>query len=76
MSDAEVKDAANELRVSLKSAAEAVLALKGATSNSEALANVMLTYRHLEDASMRLGKVIQAIDGGASVYDRRTTVGA
>jgi hypothetical protein len=29
---------------------------------SEAVANVTLAYRHLEDASMRLGKVLQAID--------------
>jgi hypothetical protein len=36
----------------------------------------MLAYRHLEDASMRLGKVMQALDGGVSVYDRATTVGA
>jgi hypothetical protein len=36
----------------------------------------MLAYRHLEDASMRLGKAIQAMDGGTSVYDKRTTVGA
>lgn len=35
----------------------------------EAIANVMLAYRHLEDASMRLGKAIQALDGGTSVYD-------
>lgn len=33
-------------------------------------ANAMLAYRHLEDASMRLGKCIQAIDGGVSVYDK------
>jgi hypothetical protein len=42
----------------------------------EAVANVTLAYRHLEDASMRLGKAIQAVDGGTSVYDRATTVGA
>lgn len=36
----------------------------------EAGANAMLAYRHLEDASMRLGKSIQAIDGGVSVYDK------
>jgi hypothetical protein len=33
-------------------------------------ANMMLAYRHLEDASMRLGKAIQAHDGGISVYDK------
>lgn len=37
---------------------------------AEAYANATLAYRHLEDASMRLGKAIQALDGGASVYDR------
>lgn len=42
----------------------------------EAMANVTLAYRHLEDASMRLGKAIQALDGGVSVYDKATTVGA
>lgn len=36
----------------------------------EVIANLTLAYRHLEDASMRLGKCIQAIDGGISVYDR------
>ncbi len=42
----------------------------------EMIANLMLTYRHLEDASMRLGKAIQAHDGGKSVYDPESTVGA
>jgi hypothetical protein len=36
----------------------------------EVRANITLAYRHLEDASMRLGKAIQALDGGVSVYDR------
>jgi len=34
------------------------------------LANLDLTHRHLEDARMRLGKFIQAFDGGTSVYDQ------
>lgn len=41
----------------------------------EVIANLILSYRHLEDASMRLGKAIQAHDGGVSVYDKATTVG-
>lgn len=41
----------------------------------EMIANLILTYRHLEDASMRLGKVIQAYDGGVSVYDKNTVMG-
>ena len=34
----------------------------------EMKANVMLAYRHLEDARMRLGKVMQPIRGGESIY--------
>jgi hypothetical protein len=67
--------AVNEARKSIKDVAAAVLTLKGG-ANGEAIANVMLAYRHLEDASMRLGKVLQALDGGVSVYDKETTVGA
>jgi len=36
----------------------------------EMKANIMLAYRHLEDARMRLGKAVQAFDGGKSVYDK------
>lgn len=39
-----------------------------AADRGEMIANLMLSYRHLEDARMRLGKVIQAYDGGVSVY--------
>mgnify|MGYP005865342891 CR=1 FL=1 len=38
--------------------------------HSEMHANVTLAYRHLEDARMRLGKVVQAYDGGTSCYPR------
>jgi len=76
MSDQRAMEEATELRVRIKDAAEAVRAIRDGVSNNEAIANVMLAYRHLEDASMRLGKVIQALDGGVSVYDKRTTVGA
>ncbi len=69
-------DAANAMRADIKQIAAKVLAMKASMDNGEAIANVMLAYRHLEDASMRLGKVIQAVDGGVSVYDKRTTVGA
>lgn len=67
----------NASRKAIKDVAAAVLVLKGNVGdNPEAIANVMLAYRHLEDASMRLGKVLQALDGGVSVYDKETTVGA
>lgn len=36
----------------------------------EMIANIKLAYRHLEDARMRLGKVIQAYKGGVSIYDQ------
>ena len=37
---------------------------------SEAQQNIILAYRHLEDARMRLGKAVQAFDGGKSCYPR------
>lgn len=52
------------------------IALAPGEDRGEVIANLMLAYRHLEDASMRLGKVLQARDGGVSVYDKATTVGA
>jgi hypothetical protein len=42
---------------------------KAAEDRGEVIANLMLSYRHLEDAAMRLGKAIQATDGGVSCYD-------
>jgi hypothetical protein len=36
----------------------------------EASQNIELAFRHLEDCRMRLGKAIQAYDGGTSVYPR------
>ena len=38
--------------------------------SGEAVANIVLAYRHLEDARMRLGKAVQAVDGGESCYPR------
>lgn len=68
-------------RHSIKVTAEMVksskLAIKPEMNDAgEIIANIMLAYRHLEDASMRLGKAIQAYDGGVSVYDKNTVVGA
>lgn len=37
----------------------------------EMRANIMLAYRHVEDAIMRLGKAIQAYDGGRSAYHEK-----
>jgi hypothetical protein len=72
----QTSDCAN-LRRLLKQIAEDVLRLRDdGDAPSEAIANVMLAYRHLEDASMRIGKAMQALDGGASVYDRTQVPGA
>ena len=43
---------------------------KNPVATGEMKANIMLAYRHLEDARMRLGKVVQAYDGGTSCYPR------
>ena len=67
------------LRREIKAVADKVWAMRSAnlsTVPGETIANVMLAYRHLEDASMRLGKAIQALDGGVSVYDRTQVPGA
>lgn len=77
-------DNATILRKEIKALAAKVWAFKNAVlliqapseAKEEVVANTTLAYRHLEDASMRLGKAIQATDGGVSVYDRESTVGA
>jgi hypothetical protein len=72
-------DQINSARRQIKAVALAVQELRTALDPRyapETIANVTLAYRHLEDASMRLGKAIQALDGGTSVYDREVTVGA
>lgn len=38
--------------------------------HAEMKANIMLAFRHLEDARMRIGKVLQAADDGVSIYDK------
>lgn len=56
-------------------AAAGMLGTKEREDRGEVFANLMLSYRHLEDASMRLGKVLQYRDGGVSAYDKSTTMG-
>lgn len=72
--------AINNVRSAIKGTAAAVTLMREdpelGTLPREAGANVTIAYRHLEDASMRLGKALQALDGGVSVYDKATTVGA
>ena|ERR1700721_1341803 len=76
--EAPFDEACKALRSSIKETAAFVLRLKDHTAAQlsakgcygEMQENVMLSYRHLEDAAMRLGKAIQAFDGGVSVYDK------
>jgi hypothetical protein len=74
-------DAVHETRKASKRIASLILHLKehqlfreagipGVHDVGEAKANIMLAYRHAEDVGMRLGKVLQAMDGGVSVYDK------
>ena len=41
------------------------------TQNMNMLKNINLAYNHLEDARMRLGKVMQAARGGVSILDKQ-----
>ncbi len=36
----------------------------------EMTAKIMLAYRHLEDARMRVGKILQAAGDGVSILDK------
>jgi len=75
-----LKELCDKLRTEIKEVGFRVHALKEHSDFSheqtysgqhgEMLANIMLAYRHLEDARMRIGKVLQAQDGGTSVYDK------
>jgi len=68
------------MREQIKKDAEVVRHLKTASvfeseqsypgQHGEMIANIMLAYRHLEDARMRIGKVLQAADDGVSILDK------
>lgn len=38
--------------------------------HNEMKANIIIAYRHLEDARMRVGKIMQQIQGGVSKFDK------
>lgn len=77
-----IKTQAVDIRATIQGIADTVKSSKEnyATSpnltenedRGEVMANLTLAYRHLEDAKMRIGKVIQAVDG-VSVYDTPAT---
>jgi hypothetical protein len=77
------------VRSHIKTAGAEVLAIKKSMLNTgfagtkangdkelegESIANATLAFRHLEDAAMRLGKVLQALNGGVSQYDNSGVV--
>lgn len=67
-------------RTTLRKDAEWVLRLKNSKvfdseetydgQHGEMKANIMLAYRHLEDARMRIGKILQAAGDGISILDK------
>lgn len=75
---APIKTALQEMRQKLDQTEKDVRGLLGfdpasipsEANQGEIIANIMLAVRHVEDARMRLGKAIQAHDGGESIYDK------
>lgn len=63
---AEIQKIADDVLLSKKSLIPE--SIQDNEDRAEVMANLMLAYRHLEDAKMRMGKVIQAVEG-VSVYD-------
>jgi hypothetical protein len=71
--------ACKDLRKEIKAIAVSVSNLHAASAfkieelyagqQDEMHANITLSFRHMEDAAMRLGKAIQAYDQGKSIYD-------
>ena len=64
-------DTYNKLRAEIATIDKALFETRNQVHglSSEAIANIMLAHRHLEDARMRIGKVIQALEGGQSILD-------
>ena len=56
-----LKDFSDELKTRVSVSTE---------DKGEMIANSILAFRHLEDASMRIGKVLQAKNGGVSILSR------
>lgn len=75
-----LKKQCDDLREQIKVVGTTVLALKAHSDfagnegyvgqHGEMIANIMLTYRHLEDARMRVGKILQAAGDGVSILDK------
>lgn len=65
---ANIKDMAQDLNKTKDSKSKSEV--DGTENIGEIMANLTLAYRHLEDASMRIGKVLQHRNGGVSIYDK------
>jgi exonuclease VII small subunit len=61
---AQCKEIENQVR-----ALKTTVTVSEAAFNPEVPANLTLAIRHLEDARMRLGKAIQYMGDGVSIYD-------
>ena len=65
----------NEMRGELKileTRARKLALIIEMTNNSEVVTQANLAMRHIEDARMRYGKVIQYLGDGESIYDENT----
>jgi hypothetical protein len=66
-----IEEKSNKLRGKIKFYEEETRELMDIpTTKTEVKENIMLAVRHLEDARMRLGKVIQYSGDGISKYDK------
>ena len=75
-----LKELCDELRLEIKQVGDKAYALLSHSDceseneypgqRSEMKANILLAYRHLEDARMRVGKILQAADDGVSILDK------
>ena len=68
-----VRDIGDEVKKALAVCKDGrALGLRGVSTENhiEMMANYTLAFRHLEDARMRLGKVIQYLEGGTSIFDK------
>lgn len=68
----EIRDIGSQVKALMNDTIFIPANLPSISDSGEMKANIMLSYRHLEDARLRLGKVIQAYDGGTSVYDKNS----
>lgn len=65
---AKIKAVAAEVKGFIQLSKDATIAV--GVHRGEMIANATLSYRHLEDATMRIGKSMQAFQGGVSILDK------